>query len=193
MIIWNPHDDWIDEESGADLRQCSERFRRLLPHVLSAPAATIEVLFLKIDDSLRRRRKTAKPYADTTREDIDRLLDYWQALEAILPIPGSEIPLRALELLQSGTQFQSPGKSNVADLFRDMYSLRNSVMHGRYDQVVENRAGTQNGLKDVDLFRMYVHELAVLYLLNPDKDGKPNLRQFVKPLRKGHPIKVETL
>jgi hypothetical protein len=64
MVLWNPRDEWIDERSGVDIESCAEGLQNLLPHVLSAPATSIEILFLKIDDACRRRRKTSRPFGD---------------------------------------------------------------------------------------------------------------------------------
>jgi hypothetical protein len=35
--------------------------------------------------------------------------------------------------------------------------------------------------------------LAVLYFLNPDQHGCPNLRRFIKQLRKGEQLTLNTL
>jgi len=71
--------------------------------------------------------------------------------------------------------------------------MRNLVMHGKFDQVVEDKAGTKYKLKDIDLFRRSVYDLAILYFLNPDQDGEPNLRRFIKQLRRGKTISLRTL
>lgn len=195
MVLWNPGDEWIDERSGADLKSCAEGFRRLLPHVLAAPAASIETLFLKIDDAFRRRRKTARPFGDgKAREDIDRLLDYCQALEAILPFGGGKkIPKYAATLLQSSTPSRWIAATDHVDFLVEMYKLRNNVMHGNFYQVLEDRAGTHYKLKDVERFRRCAHYLAVLYFLNPDQDGKPNLGRFKKQLERGQVVNLKKL
>ena len=193
MVLWNPRDEWIDERLGVDLECCTEGFRKLLPHVLSAPATSIEILFLKIDDAFRRRRRTSRPFIDgRPREEIDRLLDYCQALEAILPFRGEQIPRYAARLLQFAPSHGAATTDNLA-FIRDMYVLRNRAMHGKFDQVLEDRAGTQYKLKDVERFRWCVHALAVLYFLNPDQDGNPNLRRFIRQLRQEQPVSLKGL
>ena len=67
------------------------------------------------------------------------------------------------------------------------------VMHGKFDQVLEDRTGTRHKLKDVDRFRRYVHELATLYFLNPDQNGNPNLRRFIKQLRRSQALSIRRL
>jgi len=50
------------------------------------------------------------------------------------------------------------------------------------------RGDTTYKLKDVERFRRCVHDLAVLYFLNPDPNGEPNLRRFIKQLRRGQTV-----
>jgi hypothetical protein len=178
---------------GVDLQSCAEGFRKLLPHLLAAPASSIEILFVKIDDALRRRRRM-RPFGDgKAREDLDRLLDYCQALEAILPFRREQIPSYAATLLQSNAPSHGAVATADAEFLKDMYVLRNMAMHGKSDQVLEDRAGTHYKLKDVERFRLCVHALAVLYFLNPDQDGNPNLRRFIKQLRRGQAVNLKTL
>ena len=121
MILWNPRDEWIDERADADLQSCAESFQKLLPYVLSAPAASIEIVFLKIDDALRRRRKASRPFpARSARADIDRLLDYCQALEAILPFRGDQIPSYAAELLRTNGPTAGAIATDTYDFLKDM-------------------------------------------------------------------------
>jgi hypothetical protein len=149
------------------------------------------MLFLKLDDALRRGRKTSRPWQGADgRADIDRLLDYCQALEALLPFRGKQIPVFAARLIQYNTP---NARDDVAGLLNDMYDLRNMVMHGRYDRVLHDRAGTRYKLAEMGNFRRHLHSLAVLYLLNPDQDGCPNLRRFIKQLRKDENIQLNTL
>ena len=183
----------MDERSGADLESCSDAFQKLLPFVISAPSASIEILFLKIDDAFRRSRRASRPLGDgKARANVDRLLDYCQALEAILPVKGPQIPEFAAQLLHSRTPAHS-GMVDTLDLLKDMYTLRNMVMHGKLDQVLEGRAGTRFQLKDVERFQWRVHHLAILYFLNIDQSGNPSLRQFIKKLRNNHPLSLKTL
>lgn len=191
MVLWNPRDEWIDDSSGADMGRCVTAFRKLFPYALAAPASSIEMLFLKLDDALRRGRKTSRPWQGADgRADIDRLLDYCQALEALLPFRGKQIPVFAARLIQYNTP---NARDDVAGLLNDMYDLRNMVMHGRYDRVLHDRAGTRYKLAEMGNFRRHLHSLAVLYLLNPDQDGCPNLRRFIKQLRKDENIQLNTL
>lgn len=194
MILWNPRNEWIEERSGVDLQSCGQWFQKLFPLVLSAPAGSIEILFLKIDDALRRRRKTSRPFRQRdSRADVDRLLDYCQALESILPFRGSQIPESAALLLGADARGLRGAQDDPLNFLKDMYTMRDSVMHGRFDQVVEDRAGTHYTLKDIDRFRRYVYDLAILYFLNPDPKGEPNLRRFITHLRRGKAVALRTL
>jgi hypothetical protein len=152
----------------------------------------MEILFLKIDDSFRRRR-TSRPFGtEQPRESVDRLLDYCQALESILPFKGDQVPAYAADLLHANRR-DLAAKAADTGLLRDMYKLRNMVMHGSYALVLKNQAGTRHTLKDVEHFRRRVHALAILYFLNPDQNGWPNLRRFIKESRKGKQITLNTL
>src|SRR6266699_7256883 len=82
---------------------------------------------------------------------------------------------------------------NISEHRRVQYVMRNLAMHGKFDQVIEDRAGTQHKLKDVEHFRRCVHALAILYFLNPDQDGTPNLRRFIKQLRRGQAVNLKKL
>jgi hypothetical protein len=150
-------------------------------------------LFLKLDDALRRRKESSWRFGNScARGDIDRLLDYCQALESVLPLDGDQIPSFAARLLEENG-LHTFSRTNMVGLLRDMYTLRNKAMHGEYDRVLEERVGTQHGLRDVEHFRRCVHNLAILYLLNPDQDGRPNLKRFIKQLRKGKAVQLKTL
>ena len=58
---------------------------------------------------------------------------------------------------------------------------------------MEDRAGTHYKLKDIDLFRRYVYDLAILYFLNPDPKGEQNLRHFITHLRREKAVELRTL
>jgi hypothetical protein len=66
-------------------------------------------------------------------------------------------------------------------------------MHGRIDKVLLGRANTSYKIADIGRLRQYVHELAILYLLNPDEKGKYDLRKTAHRLALGEDVNLRTL
>jgi hypothetical protein len=193
MVLMN----WPDEQIGGgfsqDLQVYARGLEALLPHVLSAPSGAIAVIYDKIEDSFRRHRSSVVyPGAAEKRVAIDRLLDYFQALEAVIPVEGSyQIALYAAVLL--GAASRQPGTApDVFQFIKDMHTLRNAVVHGRLDEVLEGRVKTRNEL-NVHRLAHVVHELVILYLLNPDDKGKRDLRPLAHRLALGEAVALRTL
>ena len=147
--------------SSHDLMTYSLGFAALIPYVLDKPYSAIEVLDLKIEDSLRRERNHWTGANVEKQVEIDRLLDYFQALESLLPTPNSyQTSLLASAIL--GAHLKDSGKTSAAifAFIRAQYKLRNDVMHGRIDDVLAGE-----GL-DIPQLRTVVHKLAILKILN---------------------------
>lgn len=118
---------------------------------------------------------------------------YFQSLEAVVPIEGSyPIALYAAVLLGASSRDRATRAPEVFQFIEDMHTLRNEVVHGRLDKVLEGRLKTKNKL-NVALLRNYVHELAILYLLNPNEQGNRGLCPLAHRLALGEPAVVKTL
>jgi hypothetical protein len=130
----------------------------------------------KLDDALRRRRTALiNPTLAEQRVAVDRLLDYLQILEAIVPAKGSyQIAMNAAILLGSHLDDGGAKTREVFNEVRKMYSLRNAVMHGRVDQVIGGKKAKTAGALDISALQRVVHDLAILKILNPHPSGNLN-------------------
>ena len=194
MVLMNYPDERIDEGFGQDLKSYSHGLERLFPPLLAAPADSIAVLYDKIEDAFRRQRRGIRHMGAEARVTIDRLLDYFQALEAIIQIEGSyQIALYAAVLLRAASQGRGMAASDVFEFMKDMHTLRNDVVHGRIDKVLQGRTKTKHKITEIERFCQYVHELAILYLLNPGEKGKHDLRPLAHRLALGETVNLKTL
>ena len=195
MTLRNYPAERIDRGFGSDAQSWGCNLERLLPPLLAAPTDSIAVVYDKIDDAFRRQQQRGAPFDGVaTKPAIDQLLDYFQALEAIIPIEGSyQIALYAAVLLGAAHKGRGPKAVDVFDFVKDMHTLRNEVMHGRIDKVLLGRANTSYKIADIGRLRQYVHELAILYLLNPDEKGKYDLRKTAHRLALGEDVNLRTL
>jgi hypothetical protein len=170
FIVMNYPDELIDCSNGGDLGACAVFFERLIPALLDCPYNRIAVLDHKIEDAMRRaRRVTFRDSQAKLKADIDMLLDFLQALEAIIPERGSyTIALHASVLLRA-CRPKASGLRVVEtfEFLRDMYKIRNAVMHGDLGEVLEGRVKTKYKL-EINQLRRYVHDLAILHILNDD-------------------------
>ncbi len=194
MVLMNYPGERIDKGFGLDSEAWARGLEQLFPPLLSAPTESITVIYDKIDDAFRRQQQRGGPFdAVAPKPAIDQLLDYFQTLEAIVPVEGSyRIALSVAVLLQAA----SKGRVRAADVFefvRHMHQLRNDVVHGRIDNVLLGNSKTKHKIADIGQFRRYVHELAILYLLNPDEKGKHGLRKVADSLALGECVTLRTL
>jgi len=147
-----------------------EMLRRLIPEVLACPYDRIAVVDHKIEDALRRMGRAATGHdrgAQLTAE-IDILLDYMQALESMVPASGSyNISLHASVLLKASRPRASINASEIFDFLKQMYTIRNDVMHGKLKKVLDGVAGAKSAL-NIHRLRTYVYDLAVVQVLNED-------------------------
>src|ERR1039457_5984450 len=86
MTLRNYPAERIDRGLGSDAQSWGCNLERLLPPLLAAPTDSIAVVYDKIDDAFRRQQQRGAPFDGVaTKPAIDQLLDYFQALEAIIP------------------------------------------------------------------------------------------------------------
>ncbi len=195
MALMNYSGERIDRGFGSDAQSWGHGLERLFPPLLAAPADSIAVVYDKIDYAFRRQQQRGTPFDGVaTKPAIDQLLDYFQALEAIIPVEGSyQIALSAAVLLGATHKGRGLKAGDIFDFVKDMHTLRNEVIHGRIDNVLLGRARTKYKITDIGRFRQYVHELAILYLLNPDEKGKQDLRKTAHRLAVGEDVNLRTL
>jgi hypothetical protein len=115
-------------------------------------------------------------------------------LEAIIQAEGSyQIALYATVLLDSARQGRELAGTTVFDFVKDMRTLRNEVVHGRIDKVLDGRSKAKHKITEIELFPHYIYQLAILYVLNPGENGQHGLRPLGHRLALGEPVKVKTL
>jgi hypothetical protein len=171
-VIFNDPDEVIASRESRDIDSAiGEWFKRLLPALYDIPLDRIEVIGHKIEDALRRSRRAFFREGEAQKkQEIDQLLDYFQALESVIPIEGSyQISLYAA-LLATASGHGGLGMSS-SDWFvfvRDMYKLRNAVVHGRLNDVLAGKVKTQKYKMDIPRLRNLIYVLAILHVLNSD-------------------------
>src|SRR5208282_1372188 len=131
MVLRNYPGERIDRGFGSDAQSWGVALERLFPPLLAAPTDSIAVVYDKIDDAFRRQQQRGTPFDGVaTKPAIDQLLDYFQALEAIIPIEGSyQIALYAAVLLRAVHKGRGLKAGDIFDFVKDMHTLRNEVIH----------------------------------------------------------------
>jgi hypothetical protein len=139
---------------------------RLLTKLLPQSLTNFEVINQKIEDALRRRRRALLNDTRAQRlNEIDQLLDYFQVLEALVPARGSDsISLYAARLLR--TPNSAPNQTlELYRFMKDMYRVRNDIMHGRVDEVLSRKSKESQRI-DIYKLRHIVYSLACLHIMN---------------------------
>jgi hypothetical protein len=160
-------DDRIERGEGGELDESAGMaIDRLLTKLLPEPLSTFAVINQKVDDALRRRRRALRNDAHVQKlNEIDQILDYCQILEAILPVNGIEyISLYAARLLRS----PNSAPNEIFELYKfikDMYRVRNDIMHGRVDDVLSRKSKPSQRI-DIYKLRHIVYSLACINIMN---------------------------
>jgi hypothetical protein len=193
MNCINFPDEPLEREPPCDLDDRHYLYiGRLLPKLLHQPFAKVDLIDQKIEDAARRQRRVMLGEREAQlRTTIDKMLDYFQILEAVVPAEGSEyISLYGAVLLKRGG-YRGAGMEpfEMFMLFKDMYKIRNAVMHGRIDDVMSGKASGKfrTDRQSLYTFKQMVHGLAALYVLNGP------LRDAATKLALGNEMKLETL
>jgi len=186
MLMHNYPDERIDRGEHRDIDESSGMaIDRLLTKLLPQEPAKFSVINQKLEDALRRRRSAILNDQRAQKlNEIDQLLDYFQVLEATVPAMGSEyISLYASRLL---TPNDSPANQafELFQFIKDMHSIRNSVMHGRVDEVLSGKL-KQAARLDIPRFRHVVYSLTCLHIMNGP------LRDLATRLALGEKIELE--
>jgi hypothetical protein len=166
MNLMNFPEEVIDDRNSRELTEFDgHRLRRLLPKLAGTSPDVIAVLDTKIEDALRRRRY-GESHDETARlrVTVDQLLDYFQILEAVVPAMGSEFIALYAGVLVHALQTNEDAES-VYELVKRMHSIRNNVLHGRIQSVLN---ATKDKLSEQELqrFRHVMHVLAAGYVMN---------------------------
>jgi len=191
MNIMNFPDDFVKSKTSSELGEYNSlRLRQLLPRLAAMKYDDIFLLDTKLDDILRRSRQTMLGQELTDlKVAIEKLLDCFQILEAILGVEGSEyIALYSAVLLtKSGHSPFPPLSTDPYEIYRfikRMFGLRNAVVHGRMVELL-NPKKQQALPSEVDGFLRMVNHLALLFILN----GK--LKEAATKLAVGSAAKLE--
>jgi hypothetical protein len=190
MNLMNFPDDHIEGGDSFELREhTGVRIRKLFPRIVQEPFGTISVPDTKIEDAIRRTQHSMSSEARTSlKVAIDQVLDYFQILESVLPVAGSEyIALYAAALLkESGNGYYVKDPYTTYEFIKRMHKVRNDVMHGRIDDVLNAKKSgfSSNDSRD---FRNMVFVLVQLHILN----GK--LREAAPKLTLGKEMNLESV
>jgi len=167
MNLMNYPDERIEAGEGRELNESDGMaIDRLLTKLLPQSLSKFAVINQKIEDAMRRRRTAVRnDHRAQKLNEIDVLLDYFQVLEALIPTAGSEyISLYAARLLRAPNS--APNQTfELYKFIKDMYTVRNNVMHGRVDDVL---SGKLKESRKLDIFRLrhIVYSLACLNIMN---------------------------
>jgi hypothetical protein len=186
MNLMHYPDDRIERGEGRDIDESAGMaIDRLLTRLLPQSLSKYAVVNQKVEDAMRRQRRALRNDSHTQRlNEIDQLIDYFQILEAIIPVFGNEyIALYAARLLRASNSVPN----ETFELYRfikDMYGVRNQVMHGRVDEVL-SRTTKESQRIDIYKLRHIVYSLACLRIMND------NLRDAATRLALGETVQLE--
>jgi hypothetical protein len=184
MNLMEYPDERIDWSSSGDLVGKGETLQRFLPALINRSLDSLAVVEIRLGDALRRGRRSPHDPDVKRKADLDRLFDYIQALESLVPERGSDaIRLGAAVLLSRSSGVPA---SQIYDFFKLVYKVRDEVMHGRLAAVLA-RQRKGEWIVDIQRLQSYIHQLAVLGILN---DG---LSSLAKRLQLGETISLRTL
>jgi hypothetical protein len=184
MNLMNWPDDYLARGDHGDLSHSEPALRKLLPALIDKPAGSLAVVDHRLGDALRRWRPAIANEDARRKAEIDKLFDYVQALESLLPLRGSDaIRLAAAILISRSTRASA---NELDQFFKLIYQIRDDVMHGRLDKVLEDdRKGKR--LIDTRRLKHCIHQLAILAILND------NLGFLARQLALGENVNLKTL
>ena len=165
---------------------------RLMPRLAAMKYDEIYLLDTKLDDILRRARRSMFGREMTSlKVAVEQLIDCFQIFESVLEVSGSEAGAvyAAALLKESGYVPFLPLAADSHGIYKfvkRMFALRNDVMHGRIDKVLHPQK-LNSFPTDVHEFRRMVCHLAILSILN----GK--LKESATRLAVGAPVHLDSL
>lgn len=190
LTMMNFPGEHIDQGESRELSgPAAVQVGALMAKLEKLPWEKIALIDMKIEDALRRTRP---PTLDGGQADkkvaIDQLLDYFQALEQIVPVNGSEyIALYSATLLKaSGNHAYGADPYSTYAFVKRMHNVRNNVMHGQIGKVIASD-DSDFSPGDVRRFGQIVRVLAGLFILN----GK--LREAATKLALGEGVVLESV
>jgi len=184
MNLMNWPDDYLAPGHHGDLSHSELALRKLLPALIDKPGGSLAVVDHRLDDALRRSRPAITNDDARRKAEIDKLFDYVKALESLLPLRGSDaIRLAAAILISRSTRASA---NELDQFFKVIYQIRDDVMHGSLDKVLED---DRKGKRPIDTRRLKqcIHQLAILALLND------NLGFLARQLALGENVNLKTL
>jgi hypothetical protein len=189
--LMNFPDDFL-ENQGSDLGERDGLWlRRLMPRLAAMKYDEIYLLDTKLDDFLRRERRSMLGREMTSlKVAVEQLVDCFQILESILEVAGSEyVALYTAALLkESGYSPFLPHTTDSYGIYKfvkRMFGLRNDIMHGRIDKVLDPQK-LNSFPTELQEFRRMVCHLAILSILN----GK--LKEFATRLAVGAAVQLDS-
>jgi hypothetical protein len=181
-------EDSMEKGASRELHEHDgHRLRRMLPKLASETFSSTAIINTKIEDALRRKRQGMERDKDVAlRVAIDQLLDYFQILEAIVPAMGSEfIALYAAVLLHAINKNEDA--FGAFEFLKRVHKVRNDVMHGRMDEVINSTKKNKFTVDDLARFRHIIHDLAGAYVMNGP------FRDIATKLALGQPVELISL
>jgi hypothetical protein len=163
MNLMNWPDERLPQGNYADLNGFEPAVEKLITSLFSKAENSLAVLDHRIGDALRRRQVAIANPDLEIKVEIDKLFDYVQALESLLPLRGSDaIRLSAAILISRSTKEAAP---EIDDFFKVVYQVRDDVMHGRLDKVIQDARSSKRRV-NVRKLGSYIRTLGCLVVLN---------------------------
>jgi hypothetical protein len=147
------------------------RLERVFELLRQIPYERIAVIDWKIEDAFRRYKHEHLRGRRTKQHiEIEQLLDYVQAVEAILDLDSAKSEMIAryvAHLLIYQSVAASATIKGTFEFVHDMYLTRNDVAHGHVDRVLNGTSRLMHGNK-INIWRLQgiVNELAILFIAN---------------------------
>ncbi len=184
MNLMNWPDEHLSGGRYANTGGFESGLEKLLISLFNKPKNCLAVLDHRLGDALRRQRRgVANPDVDL-KNAIDQLFDYVQAFESLLPnLRGSDTFCLSAGILLA--RCTSEAGADVVKFFKSVYHIRDEVMHGRLDGIIQEVRNKKCAI-EIGKLAGYVRTLGSLAILN---DGLPAI---ARRIALGETIKLNT-